>query len=172
MCLDPPGAGVCSRQRVPERRDCSRPVRPSRRSPPLCRVPGDVRMLEKEEAEEEGKGARLPPPPVGAGPLAGAQGRRGGARDELAAAPPEPSPPAGAAPGGSGRICAAAAAWTPRRRDGGGRRAASCSCWRPRRSFASALQVRSGTLPAGRDASALRVGECGDRTGGESCFCS
>lgn len=84
MCPGCPGAGGCPRQRVPELRDCPRPVRPSVLLPSPCRVPGDVRMLGKEEAEEEGKAARLPPPPLGAGPLAGAQGRGGGARDESA----------------------------------------------------------------------------------------
>lgn len=105
MCAESPGPGPGA-EAAPGRgcrSDGTVPIpsAPRRLSPPLCRVPGDVRMLGKEEAEEEGKGAQLPPPPVGDGPLAGAQGRGGGARDEFAALPPDPSAPAGAAPCGS-----------------------------------------------------------------------
>lgn len=131
-------------------------------------VPSDVGMLEKEEEEEEGKGVRLPPPPVGDSPLAGAQGRLGGAEEKFAAAP---SPRGtGAGPHCGRRRCypagslprrpAGRAAWSPKR-GGGGQWAVSWLCWRPPGSSASAPQVRSGKPAGGEDATAFREGSCG-----------
>lgn len=91
-----PVGGGCPRQRVPARRDCPCPLRPS--APLPSPVSGLSRVTlgcwgRRRRRRREGKGARLPPPPVGDSPLAGALGRGGGAEEKFAAAPSPPPPP-------------------------------------------------------------------------------
>lgn len=98
----PVGAHPCRRRGLPpaegagaQGRSFSCPPQGASPLPCVGFVPGDVGMLGKEGEEEEGTGARLPPPPVGDSPLAGAHRGGSGAQKEFAAAP---SSPRGAAP--------------------------------------------------------------------------